>query len=395
MKVLHLSDSHLGHSAFGVGGLIDDPLRPGIPTRQGEFDIRSGFSAAVDVALNAEVDLVVHSGDLFDTARPPAYAVDFAMAEIKRLGGAGVPMVIVEGNSSFPRDRALGHPLQILGHLPLVTVVCEEPAVIDVGGWQLHAYPHRAVHQGEWPTIRPGGAGVDGNILVAHGVADGLRFFRGSRPAPFLATNRVATWFAYVALGHYHRHAQVPGTDNAFYAGSTAMVGWGDHRPGGEFSVILFDSDAEIRVTPIGLPTRPMRSYGLDEAGGRSREEVLAFLQKQAAAVPPDSANCRVVVDGLDPLVRRELRIGEVAEVVSAASAVRVELGVRQQMWEAVRAGIAGLGGPAERFHQLLATSDGDEAFKAEVEQVGTSILEEAEVRAAREDAGEPADDPA
>jgi DNA repair exonuclease SbcCD nuclease subunit len=395
VRLLHVSDSHLGHSSFGVGGLIDDPLRPGIPTRQGEFDIRSGFSAALDTALKAEVDLVVHSGDLFDTARPPAYVIDFAMAEIKRLGAAGVPMVIVEGNSSFPRDRSLGHPLQILRHLPLVTVVCEDPAVVDVGSWQLHAYPHRAVYQGEWPTVRPDKAGVDGSILIAHGVADGLRFFRGARPAPALQTTRVAAWFSYIALGHYHRHAQVPGTDNAFYAGSTAMVGWGDHRPGDEFSVILFDSDAETRAMPIGLPTRPMRSYGLDDAGGLSREEVIAFLQEQVAAVPPDGANCRMVVNGLDPMVRRELRIGEVAELLSAASATQVELGVRQQMWEAVRAGIAGLGGSAERFKKLLAASDGDEAFKAEVEQVGNSILEEAEVLAAREDAGEPAEDPA
>ena len=373
MRLIHTADTHLGNAGFGLGRLVEDPNRPGVMVRQRQLDIETGLIASVDAAIEAEADLFVHAGDLFDSARPPAFAVDFAMSQIRRLTSAGIPVVIVEGNHSYPRDPALGHALQILAHLDGVNVAYDEPRVFELAGARVHAYPHRAVSRGAWPAR--GGIGGGINLLVAHGVADGQLFFRGDRPAPELAIGAIANDFTYVALGHYHRHVQVPETDNAFYSGPSAMVTWGDFRPSQPFSVTLVDPASDQLATTIELPTRNMRAYGLDDASELSRRQVLDLLVEQERELVAHEANCRITVEGLDPLVRRELTIRDIEEIFGGAAALQISLRAREQRWEAVQAGLTEGGQLVDRFAQLVHQLDADAVFKSDVQVLGQDLL--------------------
>jgi exonuclease SbcD len=376
VRIAHTADTHLGNAGFGLGALVEDPTRPGVMIRQRQLDIHNGFVAAVDAAITANSEVFIHSGDLFDSARPPAFALDFAMTQLKRLTDAGMPVVIVEGNHSYPRDPALGHALQILGHLRDVYVTYEDPDVFSLLGGTIHAYPHMAVSRGVWPDPSDVKGGM--NILLTHGVADGQMFFRGDRPAPHLPVQSVANSFMYVALGHYHRHAQVPGTGSAFYAGAPAMVTWGDFRAGHRFSISLIDPAADQLVTEVEIPTRPMRAYGLDDAAELSRRDVLGLLSQQEREVKARDANCRVVVEGLDELTRRELNVREVEEIFAGATAIHVSLRAREQRWENVQADLAAGGQLDERFMRLVEQLDADPEFRAEVSDFGNSVLEAA-----------------
>jgi len=344
--------------------------------RQRQLDVHNGFVAAIDACIAAKAELFVHSGDLFDSARPPAFALDFAMSQLRRLTAAGTVVVIVEGNHSYPRDPALGHALQILGHLNDVFVAYDEPRIFKLLGATIHAYPHRAISHGAWPS--PGETGGGLNFLIAHGVADGQLFFRGDRPAPQLAVGDVANDFLYVALGHYHRHTQVPNTGNAFYAGASAMVTWGDFRAGDRFSVTLVDPTSEQMVTPVELPTRTMRAYGLDDASGLSRRDVLNLLAAQERELRAGEANCRIKVEGLDPLIRRELNLRDIEEIFGDATALDISLRAREQRWEAVQAGLAEGGQLGDRFGQLVGQLDADASFRQEVQQLGEKSLDQA-----------------
>jgi DNA repair exonuclease SbcCD nuclease subunit len=227
------------------------------------------------------------------------------------------------------------------------------------------------------------------NILLAHGVADGQLFFRGDRPAPELAVGKVANDFIYLALGHYHRHAQVPQTGNAFYAGASAMVTWGDFRTGHRFSISIVDPSADQTVVAIELPTRVMRAYGIDDATGLSRRDVLAHLAQQEHELTARDANCRVTVEGLDDLVRRELNVREIEEIFPGAAAIQVSLRARQQRWEAVQADLAEGGKLADRFAQLVEQLDDEPAFRSDVMRLGESVLELADVQLSDIDAEE------
>ena len=70
MKLVHLSDTHLGYRGQGIEKMVDDPWRPVVPIRQREADLMLGLIRAVDRILEQpHPDVVLHSGNLFDTAR--------------------------------------------------------------------------------------------------------------------------------------------------------------------------------------------------------------------------------------------------------------------------------------------------------------------------------------
>lgn len=378
----HLSDTHLGYANFGRQQLMEDPWHPGIHLRRQAVDLMRGLSQAIDVLIeDVRPDIVVHSGDLFDTARPSPIDVDFAMGQFKRLSQAGIPTVVVEGGHSYARDRAQGQVLRLLTHLPLISVITYDAGSVRVGDVLIQGLPFRAVALGRRPDI--GAVDPKGhNVLVAHACADGLPFFQSGRPAPALPVRDVAPSFQYVALGHFHHFAQVSGTDRAFYAGATAMVSSADFNPGREFgfNVVVLTADAP-NVSRIVTQSVPLHAFGLNDASGLSREDVLQFLTRQAQAVPPQGAYVQVLVENLDPLARRELSIREVEEVFGGAAAISVSLRVREQRWETVRASLAAAGTAETRFAEFVNALVDDALLRAEVRALGEDLL----VRAAEE----------
>jgi exonuclease SbcD len=388
MKLVHLSDTHLGYRGQGIEKMVDDPWRPGVPIRQREADLMLGLIRAVDRILEQpHPDVVLHSGNLFDTARPTAHLLDFAMTQLRRLTEAGIPVVIVEGNHASPRDRSHGHVLRLLAHLPQVQVICHGAERVQVGTILLHAFPHRALLEGILPDRSELDPGCH-NVLIAHGVADGLPFYKTGRPAVDIHVTNYATWYEYIALGHCHRFAQVPGTSTAFYAGATAMVTSGDFRPGHVFSFnrVIFDGPA-VTIEREELETRPMHAYGLDDASKLSPAEVLAYLERQVTTMPPHGAYCQVVVEQLDPLARRSLSARAVEELFPSAAGLTVSLRAREQHWDAVRTSLLEGGDAVARFRQLVAQMNGDATFRAAVDALGTDLLARGAAKVAEADA--------
>lgn len=380
MHIVHISDTHLGCTGNGIQRDVQDPFRPGYFIKQREADIFSAFATAVDRIIESiHPDLLIHSGDLFDSPLPKASALDFAMQQFARLYQAGIPSILVEGDHSSPRTRGNGNVIHILRYIPGVTVVAPGQDTIRVGSLTIHAVSHQALEASDVPVLKQHLEVGQRNILVAHGVADGHRLFKTHKTAFPIAIDRTAPWFDYMALGHCHRFAQVPGTDNAFYAGALAMVSPLDFRPGYEFgfNVISFAGD-RIRVERETLPTRPMRHYGMDDAHGLSANEVLSYLRQQASALDCHDALCRVVVENIDPLARRQLSHRAVEELFDQTASLDVQLRTREVRWEATAAaqGLVGGGSIEARFGELVQQMDGEPSFKAGVLAMGRSFLD-------------------
>jgi DNA repair exonuclease SbcCD nuclease subunit len=379
MKIVHLSDTHLGYSGQGSQRLVEAPGQPGMLIRRQAADILEAFVAAIDLIITTICpDLVIHSGDVFDNARPTPQTLDFAMRQVKRLSDEGIPVVMIEGNHSYPRDRVHGSVLRLMSYLPQVSVVCDGVEQLCVGNVQIHALPHRAVISGHGLEIDVLDRSAI-NVLLAHGVADGVDFFRSGRPAADVAVRDLADRYTYVALGHCHRFTQVAETRCAFYSGSLAMVTWRDFRPGHQFgmNVLTIDDDGMV-VTRALLPTRAMQPYGLDDARDLGSHEVLELLSRQAAVVPPDDAYCQVIVEGLDPLTRRALAMRDVEEIFERADGTFISLRAREQRWEVLREGLADGGGLLTRFARLASQLEADATIIAEVQALGHNLLSQA-----------------
>ena len=86
MRLLHTSDWHLGHVFHGH-------------SREEDFD--AVLAEIVAIAQESKPDLIVHSGDLFHSSRPPVRDLFRAMRTLRELA-AIAPTVVVAGNHDSP-----------------------------------------------------------------------------------------------------------------------------------------------------------------------------------------------------------------------------------------------------------------------------------------------------
>ena len=88
MKILHTSDWH-------VGKRLDRHDRM--------EEHRAAIDEVVAIADDEDVDMVVHSGDLFDRPTPPIDSLRLALDGLVRLARSGArPVVVVAGNHDSP-----------------------------------------------------------------------------------------------------------------------------------------------------------------------------------------------------------------------------------------------------------------------------------------------------
>ncbi len=102
IRILHISDTHLGLRQYG---LIER-----------EMDFYEVFREAINIAVEERVDAVIHSGDFFDTTRPPMQAIREAIDAARMLREKGIPLIAVMGDHDVPRRREMP-PLILLEHI--------------------------------------------------------------------------------------------------------------------------------------------------------------------------------------------------------------------------------------------------------------------------------------
>ena len=107
LKVLHLSDIHLG-SGFSHGRI--NPAT-GLNTRLEDF-IHS-LSLCIDRAIQEPVDLVLFGGDAFPDATPPPYVQEAFASQFRRLADVQIPTVLLVGNHDQHSQGAGGASLSI------------------------------------------------------------------------------------------------------------------------------------------------------------------------------------------------------------------------------------------------------------------------------------------
>ena len=222
----------------------------------------------VGIANSEEVDLVVHSGDLFDRAIPSAEAIHLALDTLVHLADGGRrPVVVVAGNHDSPRlFEALAGVLRPLG----VHLIGElrppgegGAVVLDTAGGKavVSAVPYvtqgRVVDFMDEPgaaygtyadrmqaIIRPHHAFAEQHrtdavtILAAHFMVGGVRVRGGNGPTgmkelsigeAFAVTGAAVNHdFSYVALGHIHLPQTIPGPVTGEYAGSLLQLDFGE-----------------------------------------------------------------------------------------------------------------------------------------------------------------------
>src|SRR3712207_7953138 len=78
VRIAHISDTHLGYTRYAK-------LCPNTGRNQREVDVQEAYGRAVDAILEREVDLVIHSGDVFDSVRPATHVIIGFLKQTARI----------------------------------------------------------------------------------------------------------------------------------------------------------------------------------------------------------------------------------------------------------------------------------------------------------------------
>lgn len=284
MRALHTSDWHVG-KRLGRYDRIDE--------------YREVIEEVASIADAEEVDLVLHSGDLFDRPVPPVDALDVAFRGLVRLTAGGRrPVVVIAGNhDSPPFFEALapflrGQNIHLVGEIKHP----ESGGVLDLetaGGravvscfpflregraftvWEPveeHYKKYADRLRGISEAYSRHAAELAGSeavtFLVAHFLVGGAKVHghgapRGERELhmgeAYTATSEaIPPGPQYVALGHIHAPQPVPGARvPAEYAGSLLELDFGE--AGEQKRVVVIDA----------VPGRPATVRSVTLHGGR------------------------------------------------------------------------------------------------------------------------------
>lgn len=300
MKILHTADWHVGKKI-------------------GRIERTEEYSAVLDeivgIASEAEVDLVLHSGDLFDRAFPPYDAIGLALGALIRLAESGARVVLIAGNHDSPQLLALLAPLLSHRGILLVPRIARpgEGGIVEVASRdgsetaQVAALPFlsesqvvdfmepseewfkaydtriRLISQALCEAIDPEAIG----ILAGHFFVDGAELGGGERaihigPSYAATSHSIPATVSYAALGHIHKPQAVPGAPvPARYAGSPLQLDFSERSHTKE--VVMVEAapgrPAKVESIPLSSGRRLLRVEGtLTDLEARAPEFGDAYL---------------------------------------------------------------------------------------------------------------------
>jgi DNA repair protein SbcD/Mre11 len=293
MKILHLSDIHIG-SGFCHGRV--NPAT-GLNTRLEDF-VKT-LSLCIDRAIADHVDLVLFGGDAFPNATPAPYVQEAFASQFRRLVDADIPTVLLVGNhdqhsqglggASLNIYRTLNVPGFVVGDtltthcistrngdvqiitLPWLTrsnlmtrQETQGSSLAEVN--QLLTDRLQVVIEGEIRRLDPDLP----TVLLAHLMADNAtlgaeRLLAVGKGFTLPLSLLTRSCFDYVALGHVHKHQNLNKSNDppVIYPGSIERVDFSEEKEDKGYVIIdLERGKADWEFCP--LPVRTFRTIEVD-----------------------------------------------------------------------------------------------------------------------------------
>jgi len=333
LKIVHTSDWHVGRRWKGI-------------QRLDEMEAILGHLS--EFIEKESIDLVLHTGDIFDSRNPPAEAEWLVNEFFVRVGKAGTHMVLIAGNhddphrldarallAEFTNVQILGRPRAAShGGTRMIETRSGEKAVVaalpfaSAGAWvsALDLAGDEATARSKYArmfqlaveNLCGNFSGDAVNLLMAHTHLEGAVFSESERRVhiaeEWAATPQTLPSTAtYVALGHIHKPQKVEGTLPAYYAGSPLQLDFGEV---GQLKTFVL-----VNATP----GRPAQVEHVPYEGGLPLQDVHATLAELESDADKyrNGRWLRVTV----PLTEQDSDINrKVREILPNALVVRVDL---------------------------------------------------------------------
>ena len=275
MKFAHLADTHLGYRQYGLF--------------EREKDFYEVFEKVIDKIIEEKVDFVIHSGDLFETARPSPIALLTFQKGLLKLKGAGIPMYAIAGNHDIVMRNDSIPPQVIFKKLGLKVISPINTNYMhgDIFIAGLPFYPSSQVKnlKSKLVELSKKAANHDKSILVLHQGIDKYFGYNYELEIGDLPDN-----FNYYAMGHIHNYIN----DN-FGNGKLVYPGSGEiwkpselkdyHENGKGFVVVeIEDQKTLVKRVKVDIPREFIRrslDYNDLESGISGIKETIKDFDKK------------------------------------------------------------------------------------------------------------------
>jgi exonuclease SbcD len=330
MKILHLSDIHMG-SGFAHGRV--NPAT-GLNTRLEDF-VRS-LSLCIDRAIQEPVDLVLFGGDAFPDATPAPYIQEAFASQFRRLVDRQIPTILLVGNhdqhaqgqggASLSIYRTLGVPGIVVGdrlmthhlhtnsgQIQVLTIPwinrsalltrpeAEKLSLLEVNDLLLSRL--EPALEGEIRQLNP----ALPTIVLGHLMADNAKLGAEKLLAvgkgftmPLAMLTRPC--FDFVALGHVHRHQNLNKSNDppVVYPGSIERVDFSEEKEEKGYVMIAIQPHPtstqldrqvarpfQVEWEFCALPVRPFITIKVDATTAEDPQaKIITALQKAEFTAP-------------------------------------------------------------------------------------------------------------
>ena len=315
VRVMHFADTHFGVELYGR-------LDPDTGLNSRLKDFKQSLLKAIDLALEAEIDLAVFAGDAYKT-RDPRQTDQREFADcIRRLTTNNIPVVMIAGNHDMPAVRGRANAVEIYHTLGVENVhVLRKPESILVhtraGRVRVAAMPYLikgySIARDEFlnktldetrllleqkytdylqmlaDEVREADDDIP-TILMGHFWANGAKlstwqegYFTMGEPKVALSSLTDPA-FDYVALGHIHKHQDLNknGQPHVVYSGSPDRIDFGEKDERKGFVLVdLYKGGADYKFIPVD-EGRELLEIEVDADGEDPTEKIVAEVKKHA-----------------------------------------------------------------------------------------------------------------
>lgn len=268
MRIAHISDTHLGYRQYNLDAR--------------EQDIYDTFNEAIDIALEKEADVLIHSGDLFDSPSPPIKALVTLKKALQKIGDK-MEVLCVLGEHDIPKRRGMAphrlFDMKVLGYdFDLDSIVIDDVLFAGISNIKGRATDHL---KEELKKFDPLAENYESSVLILHQAIKRYLPFEGAYQ---LKEDHLPRNANYYAMGHIHaRELETFGKGKLSYSGSTEIINKDEitswETKGKGVNIIDIES-GEVSVETIDLNLRPQKKLEIEVENLEDRLKELSFDQK-------------------------------------------------------------------------------------------------------------------
>ncbi len=290
MRIAHISDTHLGYRQYNLD--------------ERENDFYEAFNEAIDKALEERADILIHSGDLFDSPLPPIKALYTLKNVLNRIEGK-MKIFTVLGDHDTPKRR--GMPPHTLFDIPILGIGKLEWVEVDgiliagISNLRLGDYLKKELSKFDAVAEK-----YRNSVLIAHQAIEKHLPFEGAYE---LKEDDLPRRASYYAFGHLHSRILERFGEGWFaYSGSTEIVRKDEisaYRKKGK-GFYLVDLDDELTVHTIDLDIRPQMEVEVGVEEIENLVEYTNYLKKPIfhITIKGESINRQHVIERIEELLR-------------------------------------------------------------------------------------------